>query len=125
MPEQISYSQMKDIFIRLSCEQLNISYLMYTKHMEQNKDKALEILYEKMDSLDKLEFVTRLETEFNITISDADLNNFKSIEDMFNYICAKQNISVPQKTVAPTAQQITAKKMSFIQKAQNMFSKQK
>ena len=125
MPEQISYSQMKDIFIRLSCEQLNISYLMYTKHMEQNKDKALEILYEKMDSLDKLEFVTRLETEFNITISDTDLNNFKSIEDMFNYICARQNISVPQKTVAPTAQQITAKKMSFIQKAQNMFSKQK
>ena len=125
MPEQISYSQMKDIFIRLSCEQLNISYLMYTKHMEQNKDKALEILYEKMDSLDKLEFVTRLETEFNITISDADLNNFKSIEDVFNYICARQNISVPQKTVATTAQQITAKKMSFIQKAQNMFSKQK
>ena len=125
MPEQMSYSKIKDIFIRLSCEQLGIDYSKYTKNIKNDadKDNAIIDLSVKMDSLDRLELVTRAENEFKITISDEDLNNLKTVEDIFKYICAKKGIPVPQKTAESAVKQRNQKMTSILQKFKTVLTR--
>lgn len=123
--KQMSYSEIKDMFIKLSCEQLNIDYPKYIKNIKNDadKDNAIIDLSMKMDSLDKMELVTKAEIEFGITISDEELNKMQNAEDMFKCICAKKGISVPQKTVTPAVQQMNQKKTSILQKFKTVLTR--
>ena len=123
--KQMSYSEIKDTFIKLACEQLNVDYPKYIKNIktDADKDNAIIDLSVKMDSLDKLELVTTAEKEFQIAISDAELNKMNNADDMFKCICAKKGIPVPQKTAMPAAQQMNQKKTSILQKLQNIITR--
>jgi acyl carrier protein len=41
-----------------------------------------------MDSIDRVDFIMRIETEFNVVIDDYAAMNFKTVNDIVNYLCA-------------------------------------
>ena len=121
----MTVSEIKDIFLRLLCEQLGMNYSMYTKRVGTDKDKAIADLSEKLDSLDKYELITRAENEFNIKISDEDFQKMKTVEDVLKYVCEIKKAPAPQKTVKSVQAKVNDKKLSFMQKIKNAFIKQK
>lgn len=44
------------------------------------------------DSLDVVEIVMNIESEFDLTISDEDVPNLKTVGDISNYICHRLDI---------------------------------
>lgn len=59
--------------------------LVYSKLKELTKQKFNDKsdIYEiGIDSLDLVELVTEVEDEYNVTISDEDLENFKNVGDV-------------------------------------------
>jgi len=44
----------------------------------------------KLDSFDVAQLVNEIENEFNIKVNDRDINNFKTIKNILDYIEEKQ-----------------------------------
>jgi len=44
----------------------------------------------KLDSFDVAQLVSEIEAEFNIKVNDRDINNFKTVQDILDYIELKQ-----------------------------------
>lgn len=44
----------------------------------------------KLDSFDVAQLVSEIETEFNIKVNDRDINNFKTVQNILDYIEEKQ-----------------------------------
>lgn len=42
-----------------------------------------------LDSLDQVEFVMKVEKQFNITVDDEDMEKIKTVQDVVNYIEAR------------------------------------
>ncbi len=52
-------------------------------------DSRIEDL--NLDSLERVELILELENEFNISISDEEANDFKTIEDIISFVKANSN----------------------------------
>lgn len=68
-----------DKVVEMLASQLNIS-----KEKVEMKSKLIEDL--GADSLDMVEMLMLVEEEFGMTIPDEDAMNFKTVEDIVNYI---------------------------------------
>jgi len=44
----------------------------------------------KLDSFDVAQLVSEIESEFNIKVNDRDINNFKTVQNILDYIEEKQ-----------------------------------
>jgi acyl carrier protein len=44
----------------------------------------------KLDSFDVAQLVSEIEAEFNIKVNDRDINNFKTVQNILDYIKEKQ-----------------------------------
>lgn len=44
----------------------------------------------KLDSFDVAQLVSEIETEFKIKVNDRDINNFKTVQNILDYIKEKQ-----------------------------------
>ncbi|WGI36392.1 phosphopantetheine-binding protein [Mesomycoplasma lagogenitalium] len=62
----------------------------FTKRKFDDNSNVFEI---GIDSLDLVEIITESETELNITISDEELLNLKTISDVIKLLESKKNAS--------------------------------
>ena len=94
-----SYNDVKNTIITIIN---NISSISVTKPYTEAELSDDLILH--LDSIDTVEVISKIEDEFRIEIPDGNAAHMKTIEDLVNYVCERNNIKIPKKTkkVVPT-----------------------